>query len=144
VADLTGRILHGRYRIEELIGRGGMAEVYKAWDTWRNYHVAIKVMREDLAEDLEFVRRFRREATALAGLAHENIVRFYSFEREDFHRDGLRGGHHTAQRNRPGRGALAVGAGALGHKAGLRGVALRAYGGGDPPGREAGEHHDPA
>jgi len=83
MADLTGRILQGRYRIEEHIGRGGMAEVYKAWDTWRNYHVAIKVMREDLAEDLEFVRRFRREAKALAGLAHENIVRFYSFERED-------------------------------------------------------------
>jgi serine/threonine protein kinase len=83
VADLTGRILQGRYRVEELVGRGGMAEVYKAWDTWRNYHVAIKVMREDLAEDLEFVRRFRREATALAGLAHENIVRFYSFGRED-------------------------------------------------------------
>ena len=83
MADLVGRILQGRYRIEELVGRGGMAEVYKAWDTWRNYHVAIKVMREDLAEDLEFVRRFRREAQALAGLAHENIVRFYSFERED-------------------------------------------------------------
>ena len=56
MADLTGRILQGRYRIEELVGRGGMAEVYRAWDTWRNYYVAIKMMREDLAEDLEFVR----------------------------------------------------------------------------------------
>ncbi len=81
--DLTGQTLKGRYRVESLLGRGGMAEVYKAWDTWRNYHVAIKVMREDLAEDLEFLRRFRREATALARLAHENIVRFYAFEQDD-------------------------------------------------------------
>ena len=82
MADLVGRTLRKRYRIEELVGRGGMAEVYKAWDTWRNYHAAIKVMREDLAEDPEFVRRFRREAHALAGLAHENIVRSYSFEQK--------------------------------------------------------------
>jgi LysM repeat protein/tRNA A-37 threonylcarbamoyl transferase component Bud32 len=81
--DLTGQTLKGRYRVEALLGRGGMAEVYKAWDTWRNYHVAVKVMREDLAEDLEFLRRFRREATALAKLAHENIVRFYAFEQDD-------------------------------------------------------------
>ncbi len=80
--DLTGKTLKGRYRIEALVGRGGMAEVYKAWDTHRQYHVAVKVMREDLAEDLEFVRRFRREARALAALSHANIVRFYSFEQE--------------------------------------------------------------
>jgi serine/threonine-protein kinase len=80
--DLTGRTLKGRYRIEGLIGRGGMAEVYKAWDARRQYHVAIKVMREDLAEDLEFLRRFQREAQALAALSHANIVRFYSLERE--------------------------------------------------------------
>ena len=75
-------VLKDRYRIEELIGRGGMAEVYKAWDIRRQYHVAIKVMREDLAEDIEFLRRFQREAQALAALSHVNIVRFYSFERE--------------------------------------------------------------
>jgi tRNA A-37 threonylcarbamoyl transferase component Bud32 len=80
--DLVGQTLLNRYRIEELIGRGGMAEVYKAWDTHRQYYVAIKVMREDLAEDLEFLRRFKREARALAALSHANVVRFYSFERE--------------------------------------------------------------
>jgi serine/threonine protein kinase len=80
--DLTGQTLLNRYHIEELIGRGGMAEVYKAWDTHRQYYVAIKVMREDLAEDLEFLRRFKREARALAALSHANVVRFYSFERE--------------------------------------------------------------
>ena len=79
---LEGKVLKRRYRIEELIGRGGMAEVYKAWDIRRQYHVAIKVMREDLAEDIEFLRRFKREAQALAALSHVNIVRFYSFERE--------------------------------------------------------------
>ncbi len=82
--DLTGQTLKGRYRIEALIGRGGMAEVYKAWDRRRQHHVAVKVMREDLAEDVEFLRRFRREAEALARLAHRNIVRFYSFERDDY------------------------------------------------------------
>ncbi len=80
--DLVGWTLKGRYRVEGLIGRGGMAEVYKAWDTRRQYRVAIKVMREDLAEDIEFLDRFRREASALAALNHANIVRFYSFERE--------------------------------------------------------------
>ena len=81
MVDLVDRTLLGRYRIEQAIGRGGMAEVYKAWDNQRNYHVAIKVLREDLAEDREFDRRFRREAEALARLAHRNIVRFYGFER---------------------------------------------------------------
>ncbi len=80
--DLVGQTLQGRYRIEALAGRGGMAEVYKVWDTRRRYWVAIKVMREDLAEDIEFLRRFKQEAQALAALSHANIVRFYSFERE--------------------------------------------------------------
>ena len=78
----AGQILNNRYRIEELIGRGGMAEVYKAWDTRRQHTVAIKVMREDLAEDIEFLGRFQREAQALAALSHANVVRFYSFERD--------------------------------------------------------------
>jgi serine/threonine-protein kinase len=82
MADLVGKNLQGRYRIEGLIGRGGMAEVYKVWDMRRQYRVAIKVMREDLAEDVEFLQRFKQEAQALAALSHANIVRFYSFERE--------------------------------------------------------------
>lgn len=77
-----GDALRGRYRIVRLLGRGGMADVYLAFDQKRYVQVAIKVMREDLAEDPDFVQRFAREARALAWLDHPNIVRFYSFERE--------------------------------------------------------------
>ena len=75
-------ILRNRYRIIQLIGRGGMADVYLALDMRRQARVAIKVLREDLAEDPDFVRRFAREARTLAQLDHPNIVRFYSFEQE--------------------------------------------------------------
>jgi eukaryotic-like serine/threonine-protein kinase len=78
-----GTVLKGRYRIDAFLGEGGMAKVYKAWDASRNYSVAVKVLQEDLAEDRDFDQRFQREAQALAKLAHKNIVRFYSFERED-------------------------------------------------------------
>ena len=77
-----GTILRNRYEIKRRIGRGGMAEVYLAFDRRRMVQVAIKVLREDLAEDPEFLRRFTREARALAQLDHPNIVRFYSFERQ--------------------------------------------------------------
>ncbi len=77
-----GHILRNRYEILELIGRGGMADVYLAFDRRRMARVAIKILREDLAEDPDFVRRFAREAQALARLDHPNIVRFFSFERE--------------------------------------------------------------
>ncbi len=75
-------ILRNNYRLERLLGRGGMADVYLAFDLRRQAHVAIKILREDLAEDPEFVRRFAREADALARLEHPNVVRFYSFERQ--------------------------------------------------------------
>ncbi|MHB0875013.1 MAG: protein kinase domain-containing protein [Anaerolineae bacterium] len=76
------RILRDRYRLERLVGRGGTAEVYVATDMRRQVDVAVKVLREDLAEDPEFVERFLREAEALARLDHPYIVRFYSFERD--------------------------------------------------------------
>ncbi len=77
-----GHLLRNRYEIRKLIGRGGMADVYLAFDRRRMVQVAIKVMREDLAEDPEFLQRFTREARALAQLDHPHIVRFYSFERD--------------------------------------------------------------
>ncbi|MGV8025598.1 MAG: protein kinase [Anaerolineaceae bacterium] len=80
---LLGKTLNNRYRIEEHIGRGGMAEVYRAFDQQRGVYLALKVLREDLAEDAVFIRRFEREAKTLAALQHPNIVRFYGFERSD-------------------------------------------------------------
>ncbi len=80
--DLLGQVLNGHYRVDAFIGRGGMAEVYRAFDLRRSYPVAVKIMRADLAEDVEFMNRFRREASSLARLAHDNIVRFYEFARE--------------------------------------------------------------
>ena len=77
-----GDSLRNRYQILESLGRGGMADVFLAMDTRRQAQVAIKVLREDLAEDPEFLRRFGQEAEALARLDHPNIVRFYSFERQ--------------------------------------------------------------
>lgn len=77
-----GSVLGGRYRLDELLGRGGMADVYLAFDLHRQAYVAVKVLREDLAEDPDFVRRFEHEAQALARLDHPNIVRFYSFEHD--------------------------------------------------------------
>jgi serine/threonine protein kinase len=78
-----GRILANRYRIEEFRGKGGMAEVYRAVDLQRNSMVAIKVLNEDLAQDLKFLKRFRREAQTLANLEHPNIVRFYELMESD-------------------------------------------------------------
>ena len=80
MADLVGQTLLGRYRIDEFLGRGGMAEVYRAWDAERSVYVALKVLNEDLAEDYVFVRRFAREARALELLQHPHIVRFFGFE----------------------------------------------------------------
>ncbi|HHV65247.1 MAG TPA: Stk1 family PASTA domain-containing Ser/Thr kinase [Peptococcaceae bacterium] len=72
-----GRMLGGRYEIEEKIGTGGMAIVYKAKDTLLNRTVAIKVLREQFASDEGFIRRFRREAQSAASLSHPNIVSIY-------------------------------------------------------------------
>lgn len=78
--DLTGQILLHRYQVQAFLGRGGMAEVYRAWDRQRAAAVALKVLNEDLAGDYVFLRRFAREAQALARLDHPHIVRFFGFE----------------------------------------------------------------
>ncbi len=81
--NLTGTVLNNRYRVDEFLGRGGMAEVYRVWDIHRSVNLAMKVLFPDLAEDPVFVRRFRREAKNLADLQHPNIVRFYELEKDD-------------------------------------------------------------
>jgi beta-lactam-binding protein with PASTA domain len=72
VAENT--IVDGRYRITGRIGTGGMADVYCAHDEHLGRDVAIKVLHRRFAQDQEFVERFRREASAAAGLQHPNVV----------------------------------------------------------------------
>jgi len=67
----------GRYLVQEEIGRGGMARVYRAFDTSLKRTVALKVMAPHLALDPEFERRFEREAITVANLRHPNIVTVY-------------------------------------------------------------------
>ena len=80
--ELIGQIFLQRYRVDAFLGRGGMAEVYKVWDKQRATFLAMKLLRDDLAEDRVFLRRFKREAQTLAKLQHPNIVRFYGLEQD--------------------------------------------------------------
>ena len=73
----VGTVVAGRYRILNMIGSGGMANVYKAYDTAARRNVALKVLKSEYATDAEFVRRFRSEAQAVLNLSNENIVRSY-------------------------------------------------------------------
>lgn len=73
----------GQYEIRELIGRGGMGTVYKAHQPLLERFVAIKTLPTNLANDPEFVKRFNREAKALAGLSHPNIITIYDIGREN-------------------------------------------------------------
>ena len=74
----------GKYRIVELLGRGGMAEVYKAYQASLDRHVAIKLMHAFLADDADFISRFEREAKNVAALRHPNIIQVFDF---DVHQD---------------------------------------------------------
>ena len=71
------RVLSGRYELEEKIGSGGMAEVYKAHDRLLARPVAIKILHEAYRADMEFIERFHREAKSAAKLSHPNIVSIY-------------------------------------------------------------------
>ena len=75
--------LGGRYDLGQIVGRGGMAEVYEGTDTRLNRRVAVKVLRGDLARDPMFLERFRREAQSAAGLNHPNIVAIYDTGEDD-------------------------------------------------------------
>lgn len=81
--DLVGKLLSERYDIIEKIGEGGMATVYKAKCKLLNRYVAVKVLRDEFAKDIQFVKRFRAEAQSAASLAHPNIVSVYDVGEED-------------------------------------------------------------
>src|SRR5437667_8504628 len=70
----------GKYELREKLGYGGVAEVWKAFDTELHRYVAIKLLRADLQTDPEFMTRFYREARFVAALHHPNIVQIYDFQ----------------------------------------------------------------
>ena len=78
-----GKRLDGRYEITELIGVGGMANVYKARDVIENRVVAVKILREEYLDNEEFLRRFKNESKAIAVLSHPNIVKVYDVSFSD-------------------------------------------------------------
>jgi beta-lactam-binding protein with PASTA domain/tRNA A-37 threonylcarbamoyl transferase component Bud32 len=77
------RLLGGRYELDGIVGRGGMAEVYRARDIRLDRIVAVKTLREDLARDQTFQARFRREAQSAASLNHPSIVAVYDTGEDD-------------------------------------------------------------
>jgi len=88
-------LVDSRYRIIHRIGSGGMADVYSAEDTHLGRQVALKVLHRRFAQDQEFVERFRREASAAAGLQHPNVVGVYDRGRHD-------GTYYIAMEHLPG------------------------------------------
>ncbi|REJ10830.1 Stk1 family PASTA domain-containing Ser/Thr kinase [Halobacillus trueperi] len=80
---LNNRLLNDRYRVQEMIGGGGMANVYLAHDTILDRDVAIKVLRLEHGNDEEFIARFHREAQSATSLSHPNIVNIYDVGEED-------------------------------------------------------------
>ncbi len=75
--NYTGKRLDGRYEIQEIIGVGGMAVVYKAYDNIDDRTVAVKILKEEYLANEEFRRRFKNESKAIAVLSHPNIVKVY-------------------------------------------------------------------
>jgi serine/threonine protein kinase len=72
-----GKRLDGRYEIHELIGVGGMANVYRCTDTVDDREVAVKILKDEYLNNEEFIRRFKNESKAIAMLSHPNIVKVY-------------------------------------------------------------------
>src|SRR5262249_44598075 len=77
-----GRTL-GHYQLRSLLGAGGMGEVYRARDIRLDRDVAVKILPEHLAADAEALRRFEREAKAVAALSHPNILAIFDFVPEE-------------------------------------------------------------
>src|SRR5688572_28679363 len=107
--SLTADTKLGQYEVRELIGQGGMGEVYRATDTMLDRDVALKVLPEVFARDPERLARFKREAKLLASLNHPNIATIHGIEEAN-------GAHFLVMELVPGdtladrvqRGALAL------------------------------------
>ncbi len=77
--QLTASLLGNRYHLEHLLGRGGMALVYRGYDTTLERPVAIKILRHDYSQKTGFQERFKQEAKSVANLTHPNIITVYDF-----------------------------------------------------------------
>jgi serine/threonine-protein kinase len=77
--DWLGRIVDGRYRVLEVIGRGGMGVVYKVEHQRMGKIAAMKVLQRDVANNPDALQRFRREAAAISRLTHPNTVQVFDF-----------------------------------------------------------------
>jgi serine/threonine protein kinase len=82
MSDLIGTTLLNRYFLRQLVGSGGTADVYLAWDNMRSAKMAIKVLRRDLANNPRWLHMFAHEAELLSKLEHPNIVRLYEFDQD--------------------------------------------------------------
>src|SRR5207253_3438719 len=82
VRERLQRIIEGKYRLERLLGKGGMGQVFLAHDLTLEREVAIKVLPPDVAQDDQVVRRFQQEAKTAAKLDHPNIIPIYRVESE--------------------------------------------------------------
>lgn len=80
---MIGTVLGNRYEIIEKIGEGGMSEVYKAKDRLLSRFVAVKILKKEYLKDIEFVDKFKAEATAAGSISHNNIVNIYDVGAED-------------------------------------------------------------
>lgn len=102
------RPLRGRYRLESLLGRGGMAQVFRARDEHTGEIVAVKQLLSDLTMDRTVLERFQREGLSLRDLTHPNIVHFIDFFQEGEHQyivmEYVRGGTLSQLLHREGRG----------------------------------------
>ncbi|MBQ9197245.1 MAG: Stk1 family PASTA domain-containing Ser/Thr kinase [Clostridia bacterium] len=84
--SMIGRVFAQRYKLEEFVGKGGMALVFRASDLRTGHDVAVKVLRPELMGDEEFLERFRREALAASKMSHHNIVNLLDVGEEDGYR----------------------------------------------------------
>lgn len=78
-----GKKLDGRYEVKELIGVGGMANVYEGYDTIEERTVAVKILRDEFLTNEEFLRRFKNESKAISVLSHQNIVKIHDVSFSD-------------------------------------------------------------
>src|SRR3984957_7915776 len=91
---MLGTLISDRYRLDAMIGRGGMSSVYRAFDTVLERPVAIKLMHREIATDSDQLERFRREARSVAQLNHPHVVKVIDAGEEPIGEDELTGGDH--------------------------------------------------